>query len=129
MPKSAAGKQRTKAGGKKFNGGTLLPGGKPGNKGGIGRPPSAIREHLRGSFAERVKVLESIADGEPIVRVRLPDGSESESRISASPADRIRAIDMLAKYGLGTQVEVPVDKDGEEVEAQVIIIGGRTVRF
>ena len=52
---------------------------------GIGRPPSAIRERLRGSFDERVAVLEDIAD------------SNWEST-----ADRIRAIDLLAKYGLGT---------------------------
>ncbi len=66
--------------------------GNPGNRGGPGRLPSALRERLRGSLDERVVVLEQIADDE-----------------SASHRDRIRAIDTLAKYGLGQIREVSVD--------------------
>ena len=36
--------------------------GNPGNRGGPGRPRSALRERLRGSLDERVGVLEEIAD-------------------------------------------------------------------
>lgn len=111
------------------HGGALYAGGVPGHRGGPGRPPSMLRELLRGSFAERLAVLEAIADGQPIVRVRLPDGSESETVVSASPADRLRALDLMAKYGLGTQMGLPMNGAGEEVPAQVIVIGGREISF
>jgi hypothetical protein len=74
------------------HGGALRNGGT--NKGGTGRPPSEIRAMLRGSFSERVKILEQIADS-----------------ADASAADRIKAVDMLAKYGLGTQQEVVGDPE------------------
>jgi hypothetical protein len=45
-----------------------------------------IRERCRGSFEERIKILEEIADD--------PD---------VSPSDRLKAMDLLGKYGLGTQ--------------------------
>ena len=51
-----------------------------------GRPPSVIRERCRGSFEERIAVLEEIADDPGV-----------------SAGDRIRALDLLGKYGLGTQ--------------------------
>lgn len=63
--------------------GALLAGGKPGNKGGTGPPPSAIRAYCRGSFAVRIPILEDIAAGE----------------YKATPRDRIKAMDVLAKYG------------------------------
>ena len=74
------------------HGGALLAGGQPGNRGGLGKPPSALRERLRGSLDERVVVLEQIADDE-----------------SATHRDRIRAVDILAKYGLGQLREVSVE--------------------
>ena len=74
------------------HGGALLAGGQPGNRGGPGRVPSVLRERLRGSLDERVVVLEQIADDE-----------------SAQHRDRIRAVDTLAKYGLGQIREVSVD--------------------
>ena len=64
------------------HGGALKTGGTPGHKGGTGRPPSAIRELCRGSFAERLEVLTDIADD-----------------TEAKTIDRIRAIDLLGKYG------------------------------
>lgn len=111
------------------HGGALYAGGVPGHRGGPGRPPSVLRELLRGSFAERLAVLEAIADGQPVVRVRLPDGTETETLVSASPADRLRALDLMAKYGLGTQMGLPVNGAGEETPTQVIIMGGREIRF
>ena len=50
---------------------------------GPGRPASAIRKKLKGSFANRVKILKEIAD----------DG--------AKDSDRLKALDLMAKYGLG----------------------------
>lgn len=116
--------------------GAIRHGSEPGtNAGGTGRPPSIIRERLRGSFEERIAVLESIADGEPVERVDVPlaavlaharcpacDGALKptadpatlalltvEGRRSAKPRDRTGAIDLLAKYGLGTTKELSVE--------------------
>jgi hypothetical protein len=106
-------------------GGGALKTGNPGNKGG-GRLPSAIRETCRGSFDNRIKVLESIADGEPIERISVSlasvvghmkcpkcsaalvpnDAAETflttiQAKGSARAGDRIRATEALGKYGLG----------------------------
>jgi len=64
------------------NGGKLRRGGPNGGAG--GRPPSEIREKLRGGAYKRIKELERIADS-----------AESE-------ADRLRAIDLMLKYGVGS---------------------------
>ena len=71
------------------HGGALNSGGTPGNKGGPGASPSELRARLRGSVEERVKIIEEILDD--------PDTSTS---------DRIRCVDVLLKYGLGTAHEV-----------------------
>jgi hypothetical protein len=86
-------------------GGALLSGGLPGHVGGGGRPSSALRERLRGSFQERVKVLEEIAD-DP----------------KADPQDRIRAIDVLAKYGLGVTREMSVEEVRDRLRETVALI-------
>jgi hypothetical protein len=54
------------------HGGALYSGGVPGNAGGLGRAPSAIRAKCRGSFEQRIPILEQIADGEPSEEVRVP---------------------------------------------------------
>jgi len=87
------------------HGGALLGGGLPGHAGGGGRPPSVLRERLRGSFQERVKVLEEIAD-DP----------------KANAQDRIRAIDVLAKYGLGVSRELSVDEVRDRLRETVALI-------
>lgn len=90
------------------NGGALLSGGKPGNVGNPnapGRPPSAIREKLRGSFAERVRILEKIADGEAL-----------------DPSDRMKAIDLMGKYGLGARKDVDEDQIRERLSKTLAII-------
>lgn len=81
--------------------------GNPGNKGGLGATPSVIRDALRGSFATRVAILETIADG------KLPN---------AEVGDRIKAIDMLAKYGLGAMKEVSVENVRDRVQATLGVI-------
>lgn len=106
--------------------GGLLQTGNPGNKGGKGRPPDKLRERLRNTVARRVRVIREIADGEPNQRVQVAVGSllgylhckscgeavalaegvdgkaEITVKISASPKDRIAALDFAAKYGVGT---------------------------
>ena len=83
--------------------GRIRRGSLPGNTPGTGRPPSIIRERLRGSFEQRVKILESIADDE-----------------EAPPSERMKAIDILAKYGLGT-TNTETDTEGNDAPRQIII--------
>lgn len=109
------------------NGGRLRNGGT--NKGGPGRPPSAIREIMRLALVDQIPVLVDIARGDPVVKIKSADGQDTGTTVSATPGDRIRAIETLARYGLGTQVEVPTDGDGNALAPQVIVIGGREVRF
>ena len=45
-------------------------GGTPGNRGGKGRVPSALRQAARESLADRIEVLADIADGAIVVPVR-----------------------------------------------------------
>lgn len=68
------------------NGG-LLRVGNPGNKGGTGRPRDAVRATMLEALDKRVATLERLAD-------------------SDDPAVQIRAIEALAKYGLGTSNEL-----------------------
>lgn len=105
-------------GGKLKRGGTIGP----------GRPPSAIRAALRLAFDERITVLSAIADGQPVVKVKLGDDT-TESWVSATPADRLKALDLMAKYGLGTQVEESVDGDGQPLRRQVLVVNGVAVEF
>ena len=70
------------------HGGALLAGGLPGHRGGSGRTPNALRERMRAALEDRMHIAEEIAD-DP----------------SVSPADRVRALEFLARYGLGTRTE------------------------
>ncbi|MBA3344988.1 MAG: hypothetical protein H0T44_06750 [Gemmatimonadales bacterium] len=62
-------------------------GGKPGRSGPL---PSKVREACRRAFAARVPLLKKIADG---------------TLVGASTADRIRALDVLARYGLDSRTQ------------------------
>lgn len=53
------------------HGGAIYRGGLPGNKGG-GRPKSVVKAACLRSFDERIPVLESIADGEPVQKIEFP---------------------------------------------------------
>ena len=78
--------------------GRIRRGSRKGNTPGPGRPPSEIRARMRGSLVERLHIAEEIAD-DP----------------KTSPADRMRALDFLAKYGMGTRSEV-TGEDGQAVQ-------------
>jgi hypothetical protein len=84
--------------------GLLRHGSKPGGPPGPGRPPSAIREAMREALADRIAIAEQIADN-----------------VEASTSDRLRALDLLAKYGLGTKSEV-TGEDGAPIHAGVVIL-------
>ena len=78
---SAAGKKKavaTKPRAKKSSG-------KPGRS---GRLPSAIREHCRGSFAERVAILEAIADGKPLPTTKIVGAKIVKIQVSAAIKER-----------------------------------------
>jgi hypothetical protein len=68
-------------------------GGTPGNRGG-GRPKDKVRAALRLAGAKRIKVLREIADGM---------GED------VKPSDRLKAVDVMLKYGLGVEHEVSRD--------------------
>ncbi len=87
-----------------MNGG-LLRSGNPGNVGGTGRPASLVRLRCRGSFDQRIPVLESIADDR-----------------AASASDRIAAVDKLGKYGLDARTQMGIDEVRERVRATLGII-------
>lgn len=112
------------------HGGALLSGGMPGNRGGTGRPPSELRARLRGSFEDRIKTLEAFADGAMPLREKCEKcGHEPIPTLAAMPvesSDRLRAIDMMAKYGLGTLKEVSVENVRERVKATLSVIQSHT---
>lgn len=85
------------------HGNGLLQIGNPGNAGG-GRPASQIRERCRGSFERRIPVLEQIADGK---------GDDS---------DRLKAVDLLGKYGLDSRTQLGISEIKERLRATVAII-------
>ena len=96
VPKRKRGKKSESKSVALTRGGPFIPGPDPrrgrGPKPGApnaGRPPSVIRERCRGGFEDRIAVLEEIADD-----------------AKANAGDRIRALDLLGKYGLGTQQQI-----------------------
>ena len=90
------------------HGGALVPGAGRGPAKGApnaGRPPSAVRALLREAFATRVSLAAEIAD-DP----------------SLAPAERLRALDLLGRYGLGTTRELSVEDVKERLAATVALV-------
>src|SRR5262245_54392044 len=96
------------------HGGSLNAGGTPGNKGGRGRVPSALRRAARESLADRIALLGEIADGvtEIPLREKCPDCGympTGNARVKAlrnrvRPRDQVRAIAELATIGMSANV-------------------------
>jgi hypothetical protein len=85
------------------HGGAIRYGNRPGQTpGGIGRPPSELRARLRGSFEDRAHVLEEIA-----------------SDPNASASDRMKALDLMLRYGLGTHTEHEVRAESLQLSGDV----------
>lgn len=92
------------------HGGAIYQG--PGNPPGSGRPPSAVKAALRESFADRIPLLEGIADG--ISAIRLVGTCEECGHASTeplefdelkaalkqapTPGERIRAMEAMGKF-------------------------------
>ena len=126
-----------------LNGGSLRRGGATGGRRrGAGRPPSIIREKLRGSFEKRIKILEQIADGEFVPHlpkdVKRGDictcgaykrdaaaecicmASNNATMAEYAVSERLKAVDLLGKYGMGTTV-TETDTDGNDVPRPQVI--------
>lgn len=69
-----------------------------------GRPPSAIRAAMRTALDERLHILADIAD-DP----------------TKTPIERMKALDMLGKYGMGTTI-TETDNDGKDVPRSVLMV-------
>ncbi len=88
------------------HGGALLRGGKPGNKGG-GRTPSELRALMRKPLAKLLKVVKRIAEATDVETVMCPHCNEKvEVPSYRKDSDKLKAVDLLAKYGIGTCKEV-----------------------
>lgn len=90
-----------------LNGGSLLAGGKIGNKGGRGIQ-SKVRKACTLAFARRIVVLAQIAD-DP----------------TTDATDRIRALDTLGRYGIGTIKEVSTEAVREKLRATLEVLRAR----
>lgn len=82
--------------------GALLAGGVRGHKGAGGRPPSELRALMRGKLQDRLAIIDGILNNR-----------------KTSPSDRLRALDFLARYGLGTRTELA---GGEATEPIRIVL-------
>lgn len=109
------------------HGGALLAGGQPGNKGG-GRTPSLTREAARLAFDKRIELLEQIADGEALVKIKDADGNVTVATTSPEVSDRLKAINLLGTYGLGAAKEVSADAVRDRVNLTLDIIQQRVSR-
>jgi hypothetical protein len=93
------------------HGNGLLRVGNAGNVGGNGATPAALRQSLREAARPRVEVLTAIADN-----------------VAAENADRIRAVDTMLKYGVGTNVALDVTSSDGSL-AQTIVVGDKVIAF
>lgn len=98
------------------HGGALLEGGLAGNRGGTGRPPSALRQLCRDALGHRLSLLEEILDGAVVKKCPCCD---HEFQLVVRPADRLRALELLAKYGLGPAGGKEGSEEGPPVVVQV----------
>lgn len=75
-----------------------------------------LRDLMQHALHTRLHVLTSIADGDPVEKVKLGKGDKAvEATVSATPGDRVRALDLLAKYGLGPPAqEIALSGSGDK---------------
>jgi hypothetical protein len=107
------------------HGGALRYGGT--NKGGTGRPPSEVVERCRGSFYERIPILEEIADARVVLRAKC-EKCGHEPKDEATPVhvenrDRIRAIDRLGFYGSLTVGDIDAAAVRAKLDRTITLIG------
>ena len=87
-------------------GGGYLLTGNPGNKGG-GRTASELRGLMRKPLAKLLPVVERIAQATDTQEVTCPECDHKHQVTSwLKASDKLKAVDLLARYGIGTQQEV-----------------------
>jgi hypothetical protein len=89
-----------------------------------GRPPDLIRRLCREAFADRIPVLTDIANGKAItVETVQAEGKPAEKKaVLPTPEQRMKAIDLLGKYGLGTTIS-PMDGEGNAIARFTLTAG------
>lgn len=116
------------------HGGALRPGGKPGNKGGPGRPPDQVRTKVR---ELGWLVLVDMLEGYHLARNELPGRSELEQLepdelvelldeirvwVTIPWKERRQILDTALKYGIGTKhVHAADDEDGSRAVGIVMM--------
>lgn len=101
------------------NGGGLLRRGNPRNRGNLGVQRVKVREAFVTAVYGRIRRLKEIVEGKDVEQWLL-DGKGNVVRVMA-PApirDQLRALDLMARYGLGT--EVKLEGGAEPLEINVI---------
>lgn len=92
------------------HGGAIKTGGNPGNRGGTGRPPHAIRDDWRGLLdAHGTGFLKQILQGAVTLRQKCEScGHEPKRKVKvATSVDQgLTAIATLARFGIGTKDEL-----------------------
>lgn len=96
------------------HGGALRRGGP--NKGGPGRRPDRIKKLAQKALLPRVQLLAHLADG---VAIHFDDESGTKL-ISPTPGERIRALEMLHKIGMGETVSTADVRDRLKQQVRLI---------
>jgi hypothetical protein len=97
--------------------------GNPGNKGGHGRRPDRIKKLALQLLEPRLRLLAHFADGVAVSQVEGEGGKAKHVLHSPSPAERIKAIEVLHKIGTGATVSVSDVR--ERLKRQVSLIRGQ----
>ena len=93
--------------------------GNPGNKGG-GRRPDRIKKLAQKALLPRLRLLAHFADGVAVSQVEDDAGNARHKLHSPTPAERIKAIEVLHKIGMGDTVSVSDVRD--RLKRQVALI-------
>ena len=64
---------------------------------------------FRDGAAEGVAFLRTVAQGQPVTVTTIVEGLPIEAQVVPEVRDRVRAIDILGKYGLPTEVKLGFD--------------------
>lgn len=94
--------------------------GNPGNKGGHGRRPDRIKKLAQKALLPRLRLLAHFADGVAVSQVEDDAGNARHKLHSPTPAERIKALEVLHKIGMGDTVSVSDVRD--RLKRQVALI-------
>lgn len=87
-----------------------------------GPRPSLLRAVCRVGLTDCISVLYDIAKGAPVARLKGSGGREMNVFVSAQPSDRLKAVELLLKYGLGPTVTV-TDTEGQDLQGRTEATG------